>query len=66
MHDKKTRTIAIEWGIEDVLSERPDLTDDQAWHVLETCYFEHDANEGINWIVINGWAEYLYPKEDAA
>lgn len=66
MHDKKQKIIAVEWCVDDVQSERPDLDEDQAWHVLETAYFEHDANDGINWDVLNYWADYLYPKEKAA
>lgn len=66
MLDQKNRTMAVEWCVDDVQSERPDLDNDQAWHVLETCYFEHDANSGINWDTINYWADYLYPNEEAA
>lgn len=66
MHDKETKTIAIEWCVDDVLEIRPDLTSDQAWHVLETNYFEHDANVGITWDTLTYWAEYLYPEEAAA
>lgn len=66
MYDAKTKTIAIEWGVDDVLEIRPDLTEDQAWHVLETNYHEHDANYGITWDTLKGWADYLYPEEGAA
>lgn len=66
MHDKENRIIAVEWCVDDVLVDRPDLTQDQAWHVLETAYFEHDADSGINWDVLKYWADYLYPEADAA
>ena len=66
MIDNEERTIAIEWSTDDVLEVREDLTSDQAWHVLETNYFEHDANVGITWDTLTYWAEYLYPEEAAA
>ena len=66
MHDKETKTIAVEWCVADVQVDRPDLNDDQAWHVLETAYFEHDADSGINWDVLKYWADYLYPEQQAA
>lgn len=62
MIDEKTKTVAVEWCAADVQMERPDLDDDQAFHVLETAYFEHDANIGINWETLNYWADYLYPE----
>lgn len=46
------RQISIVWGIEDVQSVRPDLTDDQAFAVLKEVEHRHDANIGINWDVL--------------
>ena len=62
MIDFKTNTIAVEWGVPDVKEVRPDLDDDQCFHVLETAYNEHDANIGINWNTLTAWADYLYPE----
>ena len=56
--------LADDWHIEDVLSIRPDLTDDQAVAVLQFLEDEFDANNGINWDVIEYSAEYCFPKEN--
>lgn len=62
MIDEKTKTVAIEWGVEDVQSERPDLTDDQAWEVLKAVIDRHDANIGVNWEFICSVADDMYPE----
>lgn len=54
------RQVAILWGIEDVQSVRPDLTDEEALDVLQTARRKHDANEGINWDVLRIHASYAY------
>lgn len=57
--------LADDWYIEDVQNVRPDLDDDQAMEVLNMLEQEFDANNGINWEVIEYTAEALYPpKED--
>jgi hypothetical protein len=43
----KSRTIAIVWTIEDVRKARPDLTEDQAWEVLEHARRVHDPDLGL-------------------
>ena len=53
--------IAVLWGIDDVLCERPDLTAEQAVAVLKQAKSKHDANEGINWTVLKCHADMLYP-----
>jgi hypothetical protein len=60
MIDEKTKTIAIEWGIEDVQSVREDLNDEQAWEVLKQVERRHDAEIGINWDYIAAVADDLY------
>lgn len=62
MIDYEKKVVAVEWCVEDVQQERPDLDDDRAFHVLETAHNEHDANNGINWDALNYWADYLYPQ----
>ena len=57
------RQIAIIWGIEDVQKNRPDLTDEQAFEVLEQVVNKHDADIGISWDTLKAWANELYPKE---
>ena len=41
--------ILVEWTIGDVQSVRPDLTDEQAFDVLQQAVEQHDATVGINW-----------------
>ena len=56
--------LADDWHIEDVQSVRPDLNDDQCIHVLEAMADWFDANDGINWEVIEMTAEQLYPQDE--
>lgn len=56
--------LADDWHIDDVLSVREDLTEDQAINVLEHLADNFDANDGINWEVIEAAADYLYPQEE--
>lgn len=55
-------TISITWSIDDVLSVRDDLTDEQAKKVLLQIKTEHDSNIGINWDVIEQTAERMFPE----
>ena len=57
--------LADDWHIEDVQNVRPDLNDDQCVIVLENLADWFDANDGINWDVIEAAAESLYPSEAA-
>ena len=56
-------TISITWGIEDVLQQRPDLTDQQAREVLQCLDRNHDATIGINWDVIDCVCEEMHPEQ---
>ena len=60
----KHRQIAAIWSIEDVKGVRPDLTDDQAWEVLERVGDKHDAEWGITWTTLETVADDLFPKSD--
>ena len=53
------RQIADVWGIPDVRSVRPDLSDDQAWAVLQRARRHYDAATGINWDVLAWHAEEI-------
>lgn len=53
----KRRQIAVIWSIEDVQEIRPDLTDEQAWVVLQAACRYHDATIGINWDVLGCHAD---------
>jgi hypothetical protein len=46
------RQIADVWGILDVQTVRPDLSDEQAWAVLQRARRRYDAATGINWDVL--------------
>jgi hypothetical protein len=54
--------IAAIWHIEDVQSERSDLTDEQCMEVLLECERRHDAGIGINWDVLCYHADNLFPQ----
>lgn len=53
--------IAIVCLIDDVKSVRPDLNDAQCMEVLRVCHRKHDATIGVNWDIIEFWADGLYP-----
>jgi hypothetical protein len=52
------------WGIDDVQEVRPDLSDDQAWEVLQTVDRRLDSNLGINWEIVQIIADGLFPEPD--
>jgi len=58
----KHRQVAAIWSIEDVQHVRPDLTDDQAWEVLERVGHKHDAEWGISWTTLEVVAGDFFPK----
>ncbi len=57
---RSRRQIAIIWNVDDVLEIRPDLTEDQAWDVLQAVEDDHDANVGICWNVLEYHAACLF------
>jgi hypothetical protein len=67
VHDllARERRIAIIWQTDDVLEVRPDLTEDQAWEVLQLAEADHDANHGICWETLVITAESLFPEPEA-
>ena len=54
------KQIAVIWGVEDVQEVRPDLTDEQAWEVLQQTDRKHDATLGINWDTLECISEMLF------
>ena len=52
--------IALIWSIEDVQEIRPDLTDKQAWEVLEKVERHQDAAVGVTWDTLEMVAEDLF------
>lgn len=55
------RQIAIVWSIDDVLSVRPHLTEEQAWDVLGYCERKHDCCYGFTWDLLESVADDMYP-----
>lgn len=66
VHDLLARhqQIAAIWSIEDVQSLRPDLTQDQAWEVLEYVGRKHDAEYGVSWMTLQIVADDMFPEPD--
>ncbi len=61
----ENNSISIVWSIEDVKGIRPDLNDDQCMKVLRMVEDKHDATFGVNWDMIEDWADHLYPWEES-
>ena len=59
---RTNRMIAHLWCVEDVQSERPDLSADQAWEVLQAVERNLDSNYGWNWDDLRETAERLFPE----
>lgn len=65
----RSRQIAHIWGTEDVHEVRPDLSEDQAWEVLQSVDRDCDSEYGIAWSTIEHVAEDLFgdaPETDEA
>ena len=58
----KRYAMAIIWQIDDVLSIRPDLTEEQAGEVLGRVEDIHDASIGVSWDTLECCADDLYPE----
>ena len=52
--------ISIVWHIDDVLEICPKLSKKRARELLDYLKHNHDANEGINWQVIETTAQTLF------
>jgi hypothetical protein len=52
--------IALGWSVEDVQQVRPDLSDEQAWQVLQRVERKHDATLGVTWDTLEWAAEDLF------
>ena len=55
---------SIPGPLQDVQIIRPDLTDDQAWKVLQAADKWHDCGVGLNWEVLEAVAESLFPEPE--
>ena len=58
----KQHKIAIIWCIEDVRGLRPDLSDEQAWEVLQQVEDIHDAEYGVSWTTLETIADDMFPE----
>jgi hypothetical protein len=56
----KRQQIAAVWSVEDVQENRPDLSDDAAWQVLQSVEDDHDCNYGITWDTLRITANHLF------
>lgn len=54
--------VSDSWHIEDVKTLRNDLTDNQCREVLDSVIYDHDAEQGINWHVIEMVIDELFPQ----
>jgi hypothetical protein len=59
---QERRQIATIWSVDDVRQVRPDLTEDQAWEVLQRVDRSHDCEYGINWHTLRMAAADMFPK----
>lgn len=57
----KHHLIAHLWGVEDVQIVHDDLSDDQAWLVLQECDRDLDSECGLTWDHIDEVAARLFP-----
>ena len=65
----RNRQIAHIWGTEDVQDVRPDLSEEQAWEVLQTADRQLDSEYGLSWSTLEIIAEDLFgdaPETDDA
>jgi len=60
------RAIAIVWDIQHVKDQRPDLSDQQAWEVLQECHQCHERLNDPMLETIRQVAENLYPQQRQA
>lgn len=58
---RSRRQIASVWGTQDIREVRPDLSNDQAWEVLQECERRHDCEIGLTWSLMSLTAAELFP-----
>ena len=64
MKQNKDGSISITWNIEDVQELEPDFSEEQSIRVLELALDNHDANNGINWSVLEFWITHVKGGDD--
>jgi len=58
----RRRQVAVIWSIEDVQAVRAELSEEQAWDVLQECRRRHDYEYDFTWTLIELTANELFPK----
>lgn len=56
-------SIQITWDADDVRSLDSELTDEECSEVLKRIDKNHDANEGVNWDVLDYWIDFVKNKQ---
>jgi hypothetical protein len=64
MSQNQEDMIEIRWHIDDVKSIASDLTDEECREVLRLAKRNHDATIGINWDMLEIWADEVRSKRD--
>ena len=64
MSEQLPDEISINWCIEDVKSIAEDLTDEECRKVLQLAKKNHDATIGINWEVLEMWADHVRSEKE--
>lgn len=59
----KRKQVAVIWSTEDVHEIRPDLTDNQAWEVLQRARSRHDCELGFTWQLLEAVCDELFPRQ---
>jgi hypothetical protein len=58
-----TNSIALVWTVSDVVDRAAGrgiaVTEEQALEILHVCHKRHDANQGINWVVIDCHTDWI-------
>lgn len=58
--------IALLWGVDDVKALRDDLTEEQAWDVLNAIENNFDASVGVNWDTLHAELDHQFPPPSRA
>lgn len=56
--------LVIEWTVDDIQERCKWLTFGEAEEILFILADSHDANEGVNWEIIDTAVEPMYPRPD--
>ena len=57
------KCVAVIWSVDDVKSLNPDLTDEDAWRVLQSAERYPDPQTGINWNTLQNEIEWFVAEQ---